>query len=274
MEYSTISRYLKSIPISSAVNLLTAVIVLEGRYRFGALYDELSHDADKVRGNQKFTKAELANWASSQDIRKGIQRVKFEVKKRDLLTKPRRLKSNEFQILQHLLVLSFYSEFHFRSDLPSIKLGHHKGQNMFKNGVIYLYDFKTAKKFQERGLLPLTYRPGRALATLLRKFIYIRSLQPEITHSYLIVNKSWGPVKRHSFYQYMSSLTYRYIGKRLGTSMFRHIYVTEFLAKGPSLEERKKFMYGMQQLSLETQESYKRVREPDESDDESGLSEE
>jgi len=263
LDYRPISNYLKSLPVTNAVGLLTALIVLEGRTRFGRLYDSLIEDADKMRGAQRLTKTELNNWTSSLDIKKGINRIKFEVSKHKLLSNPRKLKSGEFQILQHLVVLSFYSEFHFRSDLVSIKIGKHVGENYFHNGEIVLNKFKTDKQFRRRGLLPLKYSPSRGLKVLLAKFVHIRSLQPEITHKYLICNKMWRPINRNTFYKYMSNLTFKYIGVRAGTSMLRHVYITEFMAKDPSLQERKKMLKNMQQLSLETQESYRRKFTPE-----------
>jgi len=226
------------------------------------LFDSLVEDADKMRGAQRLTKTELNNWTSSLDIKKGINRIKFEVSKHKLLSNPRKLKSSEFQILQHLVVLSFYSEFHFRSDLVSIKIGKHVGDNYYHNGQIVLNQFKTDKQFHRRGLLPLKYTPSRGLKSLLTKFIHIRSLQ-EIPHKYLIVNKMFKPINRNTFYKYMSNLTFKYIGVRAGTSMLRHVYITEFMAKDPSLQERQKMLKNMQQLSLETQEGYRRKFTPD-----------
>ena len=258
LDYGPIASYLKQMSASKAVTLLTALIVLEGRHRFGRLYDGLVEDANRMRGNQQFTKTELANWTSSLEIRKGIKRCRFDVDKAKLL-EPRVLKSHEFATLQHYLVLKFYNEFHWRSDLVSIRLGHHPGKNYYKNGVLYMNKFKTDKQFARRGMLPLRFTPSRGLKILLRKFIHIRSLQPKIDHDYLIVNKSWRPIARHSFYQYMVSLTQKYIGKRLGTSMLRHVYITEFLDSDPNLNTRKKFLYSTMQLSLETQEGYRRI---------------
>jgi hypothetical protein len=262
LDYRPISSYLKMLPVTNAVTLLTPLIVLEGRTRFGRLYDSLIEDADKMRGQQRLTPTELNNWTSSLEIKKGIKRAKFEVSKLKILTNPRQLKSHDFQILQHLLVLTFYSEFHFRSDLVSIKLGRHKGENYYYDGQIYLNQFKTDKQFNRRGLLPLIYEPSRSLKALLTRFIYIRSLQPEIEHKYLIVNKMSKPVSRNTFYKYMSSIMFKYVGVRIGTSMLRHVYLTEFLSKNPGLEDRKKMLYNMQQLSLETQMSYERKYKP------------
>jgi hypothetical protein len=262
LDYAPISNYLKSLSVSVAVSVLSALIVLEGRERFGRLYDDLISDNEKMRGHQKFSSAELKNWTSSKEIKEGIQRIRFEVTKIGLLDRPRQLKAKEFQILQHLLVLTFYSEFHFRSDLVSVRIGKHTGENYFHAGKLYLNKFKTAKQFKARGLLPQIFTPSRRLAPLLRKFLDIRARQPDIKHDFLICNGKWKPFKRDTFYKYLSGITWRYIGKRFGTSMLRKVYVTEFLAKQPGLHERKKFLHGMQQLSIETQETYRRLYKP------------
>jgi len=254
---------LKTLPANIAVSVLSALIVLEGRQRFGRIFDGLIEDAEKMRGSQRFSKAEHKNWTSSQEIREGIKRIKFEVNKLKLLERPRELKSSEYAILQNYLVLKFYSEFHFRSDLVSIRIGKHTGQNYYHGGKLFLNKFKTAAKFHARGQLPLVFTPSRGLQSLLRKFVQIRAMQPKINRDYLISNKSWKPFVRDTFYKYLSGITWRYIGKRFGTSMMRKIYITEFLAKNPSFKERQKFMYGMQQLSIDTQEGYRRLFPPE-----------
>ena len=79
LDVGPISTYLKQQPVSNAVNLLTSIIVLEGKHRFGSLYEELSKSAEKMRGNQRFTPAEQENWSSSLDIKK-IQRINSKSK--------------------------------------------------------------------------------------------------------------------------------------------------------------------------------------------------
>ena len=177
LDYAPISNYIRQLPVNIGVSILSALIVLEGRHRFGRLYDGLIDDASKLRGQQRFTKTELQNWSSSKEIREGIRRIKFDVDRMDLLSRPRSMKPSEFAVLQQYLVLRFYSEFHFRSDLVSIRLGKHIGQNYLYGGKIYLNKFKTADKFAAQQKLPLTYTPSRGLGTLLRKFIDIRERQ-------------------------------------------------------------------------------------------------
>jgi hypothetical protein len=262
MDYHTIAGYLKGLSSSVGRNLLTAVIVLEGRERFGPLFREFIEDAGMKRGTQTFTRAELANWSSSRAIRAGIARVKFDTQRLGLLQEKKH-KPHLFQILQQYMVLKLYSEFHWRSDLPSVLIGRHHGKNYFVNGRFYLNHFKTAKHFERKGLLPLIFTPSRSLGQLLKKFLKIRSLQ-EPDHEFLMLNKSGRAFKRDTFYKYLTNLTFKYIGKKMGTSQLRKIYITEFLATNPSLKQKQAFMKGFMQLSLETQEGYRRINMPEE----------
>ena len=261
LEYHAIAQYLKQMTPTSASNLLTSIVVLEGRERFGRLFEELIADADKMRGSQTFTRAELANWSSSRAIKKGLERAKFDVQRLGLL-EVKKHKAHPLQTLVQYLVLRFYSEFHWRSDLVSIRIGKHTGKNYFHNGQFIMNDFKTSRKFKDRGLLPLIFTPSRSLAQLLRKYIEVRNEQ-NIDHDYLLFNKSMKPIKRDTFYKFLTRATFKYIGKKLGTSRLRHIYITEFLAGNPSLRAKQKMLRGMMQLSLEMFESYGRLHLPD-----------
>ena len=265
LEYHAIAQYLKQMTPTSASNLLTSIVVLEGRERFGRLFEELIADADKMRGSQTFTRAELANWSSSRAIKKGLERAKFDVQRLGLL-EVKKHKAHPLQTLVQYLVLRFYSEFHWRSDLVSIQIGKHTGKNYFHNGIFIMNDFKTSRKFKDRGLLPLIFTPSRSLAQLLRKYIEVRNEQ-NIDHDYLLFNKSMKPIKRDTFYKFLTRATFKYIGKKLGTSRLRHIYITEFLSGNPSLRAKQKMLRGMMQLSLEMFESYGRLHLPDDDSD-------
>ncbi len=121
--------------------------------------------------------------------------------------------------------------------------------------------FKTAKKFEKRGLLPLVFTPSRPLANLLRKYILVRNKQ-DFDHKFLISNLKGKPFTK-SFTNWFTSMTFKYVGKKLGTSMLRKIYITEFLKSNPSLKQKQVFMQKCMQLSLETHESYGRFYLPD-----------
>ncbi len=256
LEYGPVSQYLKGLSVTNAVNLLTAIIVLEGRERYGLLYDSLNESAALVRGSQEFTPAEREQWTSSKVIREGLKRAKFDVDRLKLLTVKKHPRSHLYTLTQYL-VLRFHSEFQWRSDLPSVRIGKVKGENYFYNGRFFMNRFKTSGHFKRRKLLPLIFTPSRGLGILIRQYLEVRAAQG-VEHDFFLVNRSLKPVKRDNYYKLLSAATFKYVGKKFGSSLFRHIYVTEFLAGSPSLQAKQRKLRGLMQLSLETFESYAR----------------
>jgi hypothetical protein len=253
LDYEPVSQYLKKLSVSNALNLLTAVIVLEGRERYGRLFDQFAEDAFRARNSQQFTPAEREKWTSSAEIKKAIERIKFEVQKHDLLT-VRKHPPRKLRYLVQYLVLSFHAELQWRSDLPSVLVGRHRGKNYFFNGKFFLNQFKTAKFYRK---LPAVFTPSRKLGKLLRQYLEVRAAQ-ELDHDALLFNTKMKPIKRNAFYKFLMSTTKQFVGKGFGVSMMRHVYVTEFLAKNPSLLEKKNKLKQMMQLRVERLESYAR----------------
>lgn len=256
LDYEEIRNYLKRLNPTLARNLLIPVIILHGREKFGRLFDGFISEARELRGRQTFSTAERANWSSVKAVNAGLARAKFDVDRLRLL-ETRKLNKKEYQILQEYVAIRFHSELQWRSDLATVKLGHHKGENHYVNGKFYMNVFKTAKHFAKKGLLPLVFKPKQGLRNLLNKFIAVRANQ-DIDNKFLLTNRKGAPFTRSAYSKFLSNASARYVGKRLGPSMYRKIYVTDSLIRNPSLKEKKKHLRDMMQLSLETHEGYAR----------------
>ena len=252
LQYHEIANYVRPMSATRARTVLTPLVVFEGRERFGRLYDGVIKESRQQEGSQRFSEAELANWTNSRAINAGITRSKFDVDRLDLL-RPRKLPASYFRKLVQYVTLKIYKEFHWRSDLPSVLLGHNAGKNHYVNGKFYFSKFKTAKAFARKNMLP----PSKGLKSLLRKYVAVREMQ-EFDNEYMIVNKKGKPFNSSTFNQFMSDTTFKYVGKRLGTSQLRKIYVTEHLMSNPSLWAKKQMARDMMQTKLETHEGYAR----------------
>ena len=256
LEYGVISEYLKQMKPQNAANLLTCAIVYEGRERFGELYDTFNEEAEKMRGSQRFTERELDSWVTVRKYKEGIRRCFFDVDRLNLLD-AKKHKPTDLVILVGYMMMRFYQEFHWRSDLRTVRIGKHDNENFYFNGKFYLNKFKTARKFKNRDLLPVIYTPSPRLRTLIEKFIKVRAKQ-ELDHDYLIFNRNMQPMSQTSFYKTMTRVTFKYVGKKLSSSMLRHIYATEIMARNPSLQEKKQHARSFMQLQVEMFESYAR----------------
>ena len=249
---------------STAAVVLTPLIIKDGRETFGKLYEDIVKEADELRGRQTFSKAELEKWTSPKIINAGISRAKFKVDSLALL-KPRLLPAKYYYYLTQYLTLRFYREFHWRSDLPTVRIGNHPGQNYFLDGKFYLNKFKTAKAFGQKGLLPLVFDPSPSLGRLLKAYVKQR-FEQGFKHDYLLVNMQGNRFSKGTFNKFLTRTSKEYIGKPISTTMLRKIYVTQHMKTNPSLAAKKLMARNMMQLQLETHEGYARFFE--EEDDE------
>ena len=214
-------------------------------------------------GSQTFTAAELENWTNPRAITAGISRIKFDVERLKLFQPPRKLPAHLFKILVQYVTLKLYREFHWRSDLKSVRIGKLAGHNHFDKKRFYLSKFKTSKHFAKKGLLPMVFTPSEGLERVIKKYLAVREKQ-DFDNDYFIVNMRGKPFTSSTFNQFLTSTTFKYVGKKLGSSQLRKIYVTAHLKGNPSLREKRAMARSMMQLSLVTHESYARLYTEDE----------
>ena len=264
LEYHAIANYVKNIKPSIATVLLTSVIVHDGREKFGKLYEDIIKEVDELRGRQTFSKAELEKWTSPKVINAGISRAKFKVDSLQLLN-PRLLPAKYFYYLMQYLTLRFYREFHWRSDLPTVRIGNHPGENYYLDGKFYLNKFKTSKAFGRKGLLPLVFEPSASLGRLVKAYIKQR-FEQNFKHDYFLVNMQGNRFSKGTFNKFLTRTSKEYIGKPLSTTMLRKIYVTQHMNTNPSLAAKKLMARNMMQLQLETHEGYARFFEEEDNE--------
>ena len=148
-----------------------------------------------------------------------------------------------------------------RNDLPSVKVidttaDFKMGMNAYvvSKGELWMSDFKTARAFRVRGLLPVQLKLQKSLRLFI--FRYLRHRATKIKSKFLICTEDGRPFSKGSFRNLMISSSEKYLGVRVGSTMLRHIVLSEFLKRNPSLAERRKMMRSMMQTSIETQLSY------------------
>ena len=124
-------------------------------------------------------------------------------------------------------------------------------------GTVVLREFKTARAFRNRGLLPLYIAVQPKTRKVISRFLHSRQLQGR----YLFCLTPDQQLSKSQHSTILTSHSYRYLGVRLGTTMLRHLVLSEFERSNPSLKSRKEKMRRMQQLRIETQMSYAWVGE-------------
>jgi hypothetical protein len=244
-------EYLDSLKPGIANQLISALTAYKPRFRV-----HISRYRDVAKRNrlaqaQKSTEVQRDNWTSVNSIKRAVRLMRREIK--------------QFGFVDHRLVMSYFAwaihlQHAMRNDLPSIRIAettqHAKpGSNWYvvSKGSIWLNVFKTSRGFKRRGLLPLVLKLDKPLVKTIARYLSQRRGNP--TH---LITQRVGhkPMSRHGFRNLLLSSSNRYLGVKVGSTQMRHIVLSEFLAKNPSLAQRKRMARSMQQLSLETQMSY------------------
>ena len=263
VEKRALDEYLEELNPVIARNLLTAVVVLKGDgYR--QIFDKYTAKAETIMGLQTKSPQQQKNWTSLRHIKRMISRMKENISVHKLFEEKTVLSRKTFRLLTAFISWMLHSEIPMRNDLPTVRLVYTTAEtNAVRNFFVvstrklHLSQFKTASHFRKRGLLPLRFSLTKKLTNLL--FLYLKK-KPE--SDYLISNLDGSKLTKSSYHNLLTSSSYQYLGVRLGSTMFRHIVLSEFEKSRPSLRQRKEMMRKMQQLKIERQISYAFIDEP------------
>ena len=202
----------------------------------------------KSRSEQKISKVEKQKWPKGgYPVLKKISTELKRTIRRDIAGEPT-LKG--LYIYSQYIVIRFYSEVAFRSDLPSIVLKGSGNVMRKKNGVyeIRMTDFKASDKIG-----PITVKLTRALTRVLDKYLKYRN-KLDLKHEYLIVNSQGGKMSKKAMSIILNRITKRFTGKSFGTRLIRVLKVTH---EKEALDKVKKLANDMLH-SLETSQTYVR----------------
>jgi hypothetical protein len=191
--------------------------------------------------NQKSIK-EKQNWISFKEYDEIIKNLNDEVEE---IFKNRLTRSyvNKKKI-QNLIIYKFYRTHHLRNDIAKLKIISSKEYKKIeddnddktnyliidnKNSFVILNEYKT-HKFTDRKKIIVS----KDLAKLIRKYLKIN------TSGWLLVNRKNEPFTRTTFSTYFIRTSKKIFGKGFGSSLLRHIAISEKSKDGMSLQDRRK----------------------------------
>ena len=255
--------YLRGLENPPLATVLLASLSAIG-LRFEKLMDEYTIKANDVLDRQRKSKTESKNWITEKDLKRMHRRMAEDVKTHRLFETGGETRSS-FRALQAHIAFLILHELHFRNDLPTFKVARVLGDvetrgnwYVVSQGLFLLRNFKTKRSFQRRGIkLPLRLAISKRLKRKLRDFC---SVKPE---SDFLFSDFSGKVQmsKSSFHTLITGASKRYLNVRLGTTQLRHLYISWFDKKSPTIVQRRTLARRMQQLSLETQLRYVRLDE-------------
>jgi hypothetical protein len=257
MEEGAVLEYLDSLKPKIANQLISAVTAFDVAFRVHiARYRKVAAEQHAAEV-QKSTVYQRNNWTSLKALNRAVRLMRREI--------------TQFGFGAHKLVSAYISwsimlEFTMRNDLPTFLVAEtsadvtskKKNYYVVSLGTLIMQNFKTQRAFGRRGLLPLKLPLKKPL-----KLLILRYLRQRKKSTHLICQANGRPYSKHGFRNLLLNSSKKYLGVKIGSTQLRHIVLSEFLAKDPSLAERRAMAKKMQQTSLETQLSY-HLRDVDE----------
>ena len=259
-EVASINAYLSGLKNSPlGRNLLTPLLILYPQ-RFRSLFDELQRASEKVLTNQRPSRSQAQNVTTLKEVRRMLRRMREDINTHKLHNR----KFNSMNTVERRLLIAYTSfslllDITMRNDSNTLQMARTTSDTneqgnwyVHSTGTVVLRKFKTARSFTRRGGLPLYLGVRVGTKRVLDRYIKTRQLDAR----WLFSLRPGKQLTKTQHATILTSHSFRYLGVRLGTTMLRHLVLSEFERTNPTLKERKEKMRRMQQLTIETQMSY------------------
>ena len=202
---------------------------------------------------QQPTQKERKNWTSMAKLRKMLTRMREDIKNQKLyVVDP--LPPRARAMLQAYTILSFMVKGPLRLDAADVRLvsaykykqmsgSERETHNWYVTGAgtdqqLHLYRFKTAKHFAKKaGGLPLKIILDKQDKSTFNAWIRTRA-RIGFEHDWMFVNAQGGKMSRNSLSKLISGTTKRRIGKVVGSTLLRHVFLNNFLGNEKALEKK------------------------------------
>ena len=196
--------------------------------QYHEMYAEKSKEVKEVRETNEKTEKQKKNWISWEDVIKRRKELEEDVGKFK-----RDLSDHDYDKLQQYLVLSLYTEVQPRRNQDYLDMYVVKKYNPKIHITDNYYDlatktmiftkYKTAKKYGTQ-----TQEVPEALQKVIEKYLKYHAKRAELKnnagHIRLLVNKAGEPMEAMNV---ITRLLNKAFGKNVGSSMLRHIYLSD-----------------------------------------------
>ena len=258
-----LEEWLNGFSATQARNIMTALQVLyDGKYK--RLFSKYNIAANEQLDTQRITPSELKHWVSKKEVRKMLKRLSQDCETHKVFNSTADAK---WRLRQSFVLWSVHWEFPWRNSLTRCKVVGSAAEmeepekaNYYciAEQSFYMAVFKTARVFKRKKStfgFPLKHRVSPKLAQLLLKHIEGARAKED---SPLFCTRDGRALSKNAYSNALTGATKRYLAKRVGSTLWRHIYLTEWSANRPSLRERRAMATRFHQTSIETQMRYER----------------
>lgn len=262
---------IKDQPITTRKNRLTAIVVYLKSFqddKYLKLIDTyakaMESDADKYKtiiNKQEFSDKQKKNLITMDEFKDVIDKM-FDDIKREKLYKKNELDNKEYNQLQNYIVLRLYLEYPFRNNFSDTKIistkkeddGNYNYMLVRDNSVYFILNkYKTDKKYGKK-----IYKLPADLSSL------IRLLLKHNTSGYLLTKYNRkDSLSPNDLTKLLNRIFYKYTGKKIGSSLLRHIRISDERKNDPTikeLEEKNKRIEDLFQHNNSMNNEYRKIK--------------
>ena len=249
--------------IKKRKRVLNIIIVLKTNLKIFKDLDILKNELKKLNQNimgiEEFnikTEKQKTNWITLQEYGDLVLKIEQEVVN---IFEKEKINKKDRNIVQEYIILRFYQLYPLRNDLAELivikkksylKLS--KDEEKKNNYLIInsgsrrliLNNYKTKKHYKQINIILDT-----TLIKVIRKFHKLYDKK------YLLINLKGEPLTRNTFSIYFRRMMKKYTDKSIGSSLLRHIVITEKMPHLKTVFYRRKFAEKMLH-SMSTQRLY------------------
>jgi len=231
--------------ITTKKNRLTAIVVylksfdnkkyLEAIDDYSKQMERLGAEYNTQQKNQKLTDKQKANWIELSDFDDVIEKIYDEIEAEGLVKK-KELNNRDYALLQSYILLRFYRQYPLRNDLAQVKIIRSKKQDDGKQNYLLLRPtscylilnvYKTSKIYGKR-----SYKLDGNLHKLVKLLVFFNK------SDYLFTRYDrQHPLSSNDLTKLLQRLFMKYTGKSIGSSLLRHIQISEYRENDPTLKE-------------------------------------
>jgi len=245
---------------TQARNLMTPLMILyDGRHK--RLFDKYNAAASSDLDQQRLSPSEMKHWVQKKSVRRMISRMREDCQIHKVFNSPPTMEA-KWRLRQMYVLWAIHYEFPWRNILGDCRViqtcadaPKNKNHYCIREQSFFIVEFKTKNVFKRHGYeLPLVHRVSPGLAKLIAKHIANRLH----TDSPLFCDMRGKPLSKNSYSNLLTGATKKYMAKRVGSSLWRHIWLTEWSRQTRTLKERRAAAFKFHQVSLVTQMRYNR----------------
>jgi hypothetical protein len=257
-----LDKWLAGLKPTQARNHMTPVAILfgEAQPQIRELFGKYNKKADNALDQQQLSASELENWISKKSVARMIARMREDCEIHKVFSG--RLSEAKWRLRSSYVLWSLHFYFPWRNILGKCKVVETKKDvgalncYVIREQSFYLSQFKTKNLFKRRGYtLPLVHRMPPFIAKLLKKHTRNRGADENF---HLFESFNGKPLTKNAYSNLLTGASKKYLAKRIGSSLWRHIYLTEWSRHTRTLKERRAMAFTFHQVSLITQMRYNR----------------